>query len=426
MRRPPDPRFGWLSRGFVALTLAHASPAFAEDRAEAFSGTTRHAVALEATLINAQVFGAVRALDRIVIRPPRNGYVVAGFESNWIWGATEVPAKLDTSKGYVLADVDLFANNAAIQACTTESPRAAKAAFFSACAFYSSSVSVTWLPLDQAERAAASLVSFTGPLIYGHGLAPLSLAGVTQGRAGLNSIQFSVIGGAAFELGDWMQGRAGFVGSREQRGLYGNLYSPRIKAFLTAALRDQLRDIATLMGGVDGLDLLNFGAAVYDARSSIGQTVAYFRQTRLAAPQLRPDPDQAVQDIVGEFDFVTYHFGQKNVASNFDVLAAVASSPQTLIHEAQFGYHTVPNEDDILGVWGGVTQLPELPYYGVSGGLRPFVRAEVGRNFGSGMKTNGPASTLKYSLRFNDPETLTYFPFAQNAFNMYFIWSGAI
>ena len=76
----------------AGILLGARTAAAEADRLMPFSDTTRYNVATQATILNAQVFGAVRALDRLVVQQPKPGIFIVGFETNWIWGATQVPA----------------------------------------------------------------------------------------------------------------------------------------------------------------------------------------------------------------------------------------------------------------------------------------------------------------------------------------------
>lgn len=394
-----------------AVSLLTASEARAQN-SEVLRDTPRWGVAKQASLLNAQVFGAVRAFDRLVgNKPPAN--LTFGFQTNWLWAATQTPGRAKGGE-WVLQDIDLYANNAAIQFCTSGLVRA--------CAFYASSLTVTFAPDGVGSRMMGSLISFTGPLIYGHVLAPLSLVGITEGKSGINALQSSVMGGGTVAVSDFVYARAGFIGSIDQRGLYANAYSPRLKAFLTTALTDQLSELTTLIGGIEGLDLSEIFSPVREvksARSAWPTLTAYGRQLKLKAPQANPDLALAGKEILGSFDLRTLHAGVGNIARRVDVAVAYAVKPKAVLHEARASINLLGESSAILRFGGGVTQLPPLPFYGVSGGLRPYVLAELGMG-------REDVFVVKYSLRMNDAETLTYFPFAQNSFNMFFVVAGPL
>jgi hypothetical protein len=408
-------------RAAAALSLALWALAPREARGDqtksfrAFDGTTRHATALQASLINAKVFGAVRALDRLIIRPGISGPLQWGYEVNYLYSAVNVPG-LEEGGRYVLAPVDLTAHNLAVQLCTSSDREA-----FAACAFYSSSVTAGFLPSDGNDRFVLFFGGLTMPLA-GHLVAPLSVAGVTQARTGLTSFQFSVIAGGTLRVGDWLSARGGVVGAIEQRGFYGNVYSDKTKLFATAALTDGFGDLATFLAGLDQL-VLPVGEA-RDVARTIGATTLYARQARFVVPQLAQDVRGTATDLTGRFDLWTAHFEQLNIADAFDVMVAYAVKPTPLLHQLMLGVHSpkaatvvrTREGQGFVGASGGVVSLPNLPFYGIEGGRRFAFSIEGGaasKDFGA-----------KVAVRLNDPEVLTYFPFAQNSLNFYLTLHG--
>jgi hypothetical protein len=117
-----------------------------------------------------------------------------------------------------------------------------------------------------------------------------------------------------------------------------------------------------------------------------------------------------------------------------DVHAAYALTPTPLVHEARVGLHTpgfhwIPDADSdedrpVAGVLvtGGVVRLPALYYYGVEGGAKKSFRAEAQAN----LTSDGSVMGLNLSLRYNEPDTLATFPYAQDAWNLYFSFQGAL
>lgn len=399
----------------IALGVALADEASAQN-AQVLQDTPTWAIAREASLLNAQVFGAVRAFDRLVgQRPAPPGALSFGAQANWVWGGTSAPA-LSKDGRWVKQDIDLYANNIAFQLCAPGAIRA--------CAFYSSALTVTFTPDNTQSRVAGSLISFTGPLVYGHAVAPLSVAGIAEGKSGINAIQSSVLGGGTLTFGDYFTARAGFIGSVDRRGVYANATAPRVKAFLSAALTEGL--LSTLMGGIENFDIRDLAGTEQQPQqkpverkpSAFPSLTAYVRQLKLFAPQLNPAVAFAGETLLGQFDFRTIHAGLGHLGKYVDVSVAYAVAPKPVLHEAQGSINLIPDTEGILRFGGGVTQLPDLPFYGVSGGLRPSMIVEIGQTTAT--------YEMKYSVRLNDAETLTYFPFAQNSFSMFFVFNGYV
>ena len=411
-----NPSRNWFLRTFVsalfALPLFAGSKNAQAQNSSVFVDTPRYLIAREASLANAQVFGAVRAFDRLV-GSKYPGTVNFGFQFNAVYAATSVPA-VSGDRALIMQDVDLFANNLAVQVCSPTG-------MIKFCGFYSSAVTMTLAPDNIGSRIVGSLNSFTGLLIYNHIAAPLAVAGVTEGRSGLNAVQYSVMGGGTFAAGDFVQARAGFIGSLDQRGLYANVHSPRLKAFVTTALTDQLKELNTLMAGFEQLDPTQMFSekGVLDKQGPLAVS-AYYRQLKMKAPRIQDAALNAGQELIGQFDFNTIHAAIDRLGDRlqFEAHFAFATKPKPTLHELRAGANLGGNIA-ILRLGGGVTQFPHLPYYAVTGGLRPNFLAEIGVG-------REEAAFMKYSFRLNDAETLTNFPFAQNSFNMFFMLGGSL
>lgn len=407
----------------VATTchLPHlASADTLSDPFRAFDGTVRQSAALQASLQNAQIYSAMSAVDRIIVeRNVHTGFALGG-EFNWIWGVTQVPGcttskPSDTCDSYHLQTIDLAASNAAVQMCTGDE--------LGACAFYAGAITAT-LASEPGQRFGDNVTwglvgRATAPL------APLYLAfGGTEWRSGMSAIQVSTILGVSVYTNDYLALRAGYVGSSGKRGLYANASSETIRAFATAALTDRFQKLPALMAGFDKL-VLPFGDYQYVA-NTIGATTLYARKLQFEPPQIGSAAGDAVQDPRSDFDFTTLHFEQTSMGSVLDFAGAYAIQPQKKLHQAIVrlhnpGYHTPrkPGEepDEMMGagvsLGVGMVDLPDLPFYGVEGGRRVHFELEGGFDAG--------AFFAKIAFRRNDPTTLSYFPFAYDSWNLYYI-----
>lgn len=376
----------------------------------AFDGTMRQQMVLQAGLTNAQTFGALQAVERVLMPEGRFDMGRLGGEFNWIWGAAQVPGCLgkDCSEGYRLQTVDLTASNFAASVCTGDPDQ------LTLCGFYAAAMTTT-IASAPGERFTDNMVLG----LAGRGLgpvAPLMLGlGGTEYRKGLTSVQTSAILGVNVSS-EWLSGRVGYLAATGDRGLYTDLSVDKIRAFVTLALTEQFSEVGALLAGVRQLG--------QDIKDAPGTLTAYVRSLRQLPPQnIEPANDYQLPDVadqLGAFQFLTAHLEPKDIGKLVDVDTAYLIRPTPQLYNAIVRLHTpgygrtVPGGEAMpqLAIGGGLVQLPALPAFGLRESRNVHFHLDVGGSMGSF------ASLMR--LQVNDPDHLATFPFARNAWSFYY------
>lgn len=381
----------------------------------AFDGTARQQLVLQAGLTNAQVYGAVSAVERVLMPMGVFDQTRVGGEFNWIWGITEVPGCVgpDCRSGYRMQTIDLSAGNFAASYCTGEDA-------FRLCGFYAGAITATVAPKED-ERINDNLI--WGLVGRGFGpIAPLMLGlGGTEYRDGMTSVRTSAVLGVNV-ASPWISGRLGYLGAPGNRGLYTDFSADKVGAFVTAALMDGFQDINTLIAGVRKL-----GA---QSREAPGMLSAYVRSLRMLPPQnlgtLTDYQLPSLDDQVGAFRQTTAHLKPQDILELVDLDAVYLVEPIPQLYNLVGSLHTPgyymrgkPGETESAGgvlVGGGLVNLPELPAYALRESKNINFHIEA-----YGAMGNSFEGRMRFHI--NDPEYLTTFPFARNAWSFYYYLS---
>jgi len=212
----------------------------------------------------------------------------------------------------------------------------------------------------------------------------------------------------------------GYVGSQ---GLYVHVVQEESGAFL-----DILGDLRELED-VDPLRYLQTGlSALRLVKEQTSVTDASFARYQLVAPtgalingeQLPPEEET--------LSLTNIH--QRNLLDGvLDVEAAGFIQPTPGLFEARVRLHTrefhtdliakkrgkLDTEEEAAGAIAvGLVNVPERPWYGVKGGLKPSVALE-----GILFADSGGNGYFKGSFLLNDPDTLTLFPYAEGAWQFH-------
>ena len=384
-----------------------------------FDGTTRYDAAIQAAMTNARVYGAVGSLERNVMpNLTLENSFVAVLENNQLWSAARIPGRctgsaLGACKNGRLAlyDVDTFASSLAL---------GARFDYFGI--FYAASVTGTAVFDDSLTR----YFGYNG-IVPAYGMyyslaAPFS---DTSTDPGLGKVQRDWIGGVSLDS-QFGHMRVGYLGSS---GLFTNITEEHVRAFLTAVVQDQFKELPLFKGGIDRLPWRFLDQEV---QPYVGMTSAYARKVQFVSPALQgaePEPREALEERATA-DFWTSHFEHRGLGSVLDFAAAWGMEPNAFLHELRGAIHTpgfhLPGvgPDPLGGDYGdlnagggllsvGMVRLPRMPEMGVDGGKKLTVSFEAQGRFEGGF--------LKLSIRKNDPETLAMFPFAQDAWNVYWV-----
>lgn len=406
-----------LAAASMAATFAWSGRAHADtfvDPFRGFDGTVRVDTAVTAAQRNAEVYGAVSALDRMIRRHGLKSPMTIGAEFNWIWSVAQIPGcnTKNALEGqqcngeYRLQNIDLVGSNIAFQLCGKDRD-------FQYCGFGANSVTAT-LASGPGSRFGDNLTWGLAGYAWGPTVGWANLLGL-EWRKGMNAIQGSGVVGVSGSYSDWVTFRAGYIGATYSRGAYANLSVDKIKAFSTVAATEGFKRLPALLAGFDQLYLDNIGA-----------TSLYLRRLLYAPGVL----DNVPNPSSGEFDFTTVHLEQISIARAVDVVGAYTVRPEPALHQAIVSLHNeawhVPvtsggqlaySEEGSFGyaISAGVVGLPKMPYWGVPGGNAFYFNIEAGAAL--------PWFQARMTLRRNDPEILALFPFAQGAWNFHYYLS---
>lgn len=216
--------------------------------------------------------------------------------------------------------------------------------------------------------------------------------------------------------------RLGMIGSSRGAGLYTNLTQTRLRAFLSAALMDEFKDVPLFKLGFDhvpdsvwsNLDKVFEDDAAErrerDRRSDKlegGTTSFYGRRVQFLIP--RPGAADVTHDF-GSLPFWSTHVERTGLAKGIvDVGVAAGLKPSLMLHEARISLHNKEYHTTGTGVMLslGAVQLPALYMLAQQPGMHLAFRAEV---------------KIKHVVRFatyrNEPEILTAFPYAYDAWTV--------
>ena len=350
---------------------------------------------LEAATDNTNLYGAVGTAERKVL-PAMHAHEVVGimvFEQHVLAGALHVPAEAggDCPYSTIRSPVDLTASNWAL-AWSGEDVGV----------FYNASVTGAYAAGSGATRAMTGTVA-TVASIY-HGLAaPFFPTGSKQSDDGV--ITWDWIAGGEATPGTFAI-RAGYVGSK---GAYFQAAESRSGAFFGVASNQTFAKLPYLRGGIERLVMPKWA-------DKAGRSSLFGRKLVLpgAVGASANEPDN---------DFLTGHIAQEGIYRVVDVWATYAVKPTPFFHELRVGGHT-PNylgiDEDDEG-WGarGTAGFVTMP-------TRIDLDVEGGRRFSGTLEVNyqvpGMAdyALIEFSLRYNDPEVLAVFPYAEDALDIYF------
>ncbi|MBK7584083.1 MAG: hypothetical protein IPI67_28280 [Myxococcales bacterium] len=406
----------------AVLTITSAAGAqdfggdfFAPEGFSLLEGTTRYEAARQAGITNAQVYGAVGAFDRYVI-PVLGAELEDGenlglfaIEYGAIINAARAPGGCKTKitdategclRGISMNNVDLYSSNFAF------GYRGGLFGFF-----YTASYTLPVVVGEGLNRGSYGYITMMGPVIA-HTLSPLRLFG----KSTFNKVLPGDVDGV---VGVSMNTKVGsaYAGYVYSQGVFGDIDVPELKSFVTTVLSQKFKELSYLKGGLRQFDY--FSKSVPE---TIGRTSLYGRKLQLVPPQ--PAGVTDIADRQNLIDFVTVHFEQTDIAKYVDARVAYATTPVAQLHEARLSLHTenyafnrgpyvehgyqgdkkVPVEASLTA---GMVSLPNLWYYGVEGGRRLSLTAEL---------SVGPA---RVSIRRNDPEVLSTFPVAYDAWSFF-------
>jgi hypothetical protein len=378
-------------------------------------GSVEAQVAEKAARQTATVYGTARSLERNVFPLLDQSEVrfTLTWEQNWLTTAVRVPVVTDEPIGrlrFQSAAMTTYATSIVLGAKLNDT--------FSL--FYGTSLSsAIFMGAGNDNRWLIGSLGGLGLLLYQGPTAPLSvgqhkvLPSIGGSHFGVSSDY--VIGGRADAGGTSVY--LGYLGSSLGDGVYTNITEEKLRLLLSAALGGKLDDLFYLKAGFDQVRGLLQGDLFRDPKprseeeKGVSKTSLFARRLQFLPPQPSV-PDDAPRDL-RHVSFWTTHLEQLNIGGMVDATLAVSLKP-VFVSEATLGLHTPGFNEATASPFGfrvllGAVELPPMTYFAQPGGRKLMVTAEV------------KARTSFYlSLRRNDADILSVFPYAYDAWNIYF------
>ncbi len=399
-------------------------------------GTVPWAVAVDARKSHARTYSALAELEDGLLPAldQREKGTVLRIGWNSMFGVTRLPS---IACGELADQVyDVGAYNLSLGARNKRF-----AIYYSAAATYAL-VSPDWAQRTLKHSGGFILghfYSFTAPLwgsrvinandIGGDAVTD-SWAFMSSGDGAIGGVSLDYIAGASADL-DYAVLGLGYVGSR---GLFANVVQPQTGLFF-----DTVTELSALSPDGGGfLRYVKTGVSAFrwflkardDLHSVVGATDANFARYRVVAPSgqvfTSADADRSA-DPSGQDALSMTALTQRNLWELVDVTARYQLAPTPQLYEFGARVHTRQYHADLLperrgrrvvdsefaaSAALGLVNLPRRTYFGVPGGPRPYLSADIVAYMNNG-KVDG--SNVRGSIKLNDPDTLIVFPYAQNA-----------
>jgi len=378
--------------------------------AEPFPGTVRTLLVDNQAATGAQLYGSIGILEREIIpRTKRRGLVgLSAFDM--LLGGVQVPGGCPIcTPPYRLLPADTYAISTGIGMMLGEHFMV----FGSAAGTYT----------RIAEGSEALIGSMMWPVV-GTLFIPLSefalpitplFTGPTQiigGRSTANMLSY-VAGGSASFYG--MSLTAGLIGSGKGAGLYTNVTQERLRLLVSTALTNEFGDLSYLKFGLDKLPdgMLGHLDSLFDfsgrdeSQQGDASTSFYGRKLQFLIPR-QSGPSVAFE--VSRLSFWSMQAGRTNMLDGWlDADLAAGVKPSVMLHEARVAVHNPQFESEGTGlsIALGVVRLPELYMLAQQPGQHFSVHIEL-RIF----------DVLRFSVLRNEPEILTSFPYAYDAWSV--------
>lgn len=368
--------------------------AIAKCRPRPIAGSLGYDLARQAQRTNAQLFGAINFAENRLF----NHEIAWGFETFVINNVIRVPTLAQGCFGqnrYGMEGVDLYASSSGMAFPITPDIGL----------FYAGSV--TGSVMQHPDDSFWSNRTFTSYRYAGAGLlmtyaAPL--APTFNSSNGPTSTEGDFIVGAKFSIPDEPKLGRMYLAYAWSRGIFTNINSEKLKIIASFLLGD---DFKTLVLAKAGLERLGLG-------DELGKLSVFAKRKLIRGPlssaQYDPDfgtrPTRQINDVAppweqaGDTALSTIHLQEYGLGGVVDVFVAYALTPEPFLHQAVAVLNLELMEGVPFTAGIGTVQMPDLPWYGVDGGLKftAFV---------------GLADYLR--IGYNDVPTLDIFPFAQDA-----------
>lgn len=366
----------------------------AKCRPRPIAGTLGYDLARQAQRTNAQLYGAINFAENRLFKHD----IAWGFDTFVVHNVIRVPTLAQGCFGqnrYGMEGVDLYASSSGLAFPITPDIGL----------FYAGSV--TGSVMQHPDDAFWSNRTFTSYRYAGQGMlmtyaAPL--APFFNSSNGPTSTEGDFILGAKFSIPDEPKLGRMYIAYAWSRGIFTNINSEKLKIIASFLLDDDFKTFALAKAGLEKLGL----------GDQLGKLSIFARRKLIRGPlsSARYDPDfgtrptREINDVsppweqAGDTALSTIHLQEFGLGGVVDLYAAYAFTPKPFLHQAIAVLNLELMEGVPLTAGAGAVQLPDLPWYGVDGGLK--FTAFVG--------------VSKYlRVGYNDVPTLDIFPFAQDA-----------
>lgn len=417
-----------------------------DDQVRVIQGTVPWATAVEARRSNARTYSALAELENGLLPAlaARDEGAVWRIGWNSLFHVTELPS---TACGELASQVyDVGSYNMSIGGGNEHVE-----VFYSASATYSL-VTQHWA--DRSLKHGGGLLlghfySLTAPLWGSRVINADQIGGnaftddwafLSSGDGAIGGVSLDYVAGARGKT-KWVEGGLGYMGSR---GLFLHARQPQTGLFI-----DSVSDIAALSDttGTDLLRYLKTGASGFtwfqkkrsEAFQKFGATDALLSRFQLIRPtgstRGTADVDRSAATTVDRLTVTQLQ--QRNIQQRVDVSVRAQLEPTPQLYEVGVRVHTKDYHTDLLprrrgwaqmdstgaaSVALGILNQPARPWYGVPGGVRPYFSGDL-RAFDS---KSAAANNITLSVKYNDPDTIILFPFADNALEMHIVGELAL
>lgn len=392
---------------------------------QAIPGSVPYLLAQRAQATNAKTYGMVGTLETRVLPQLRalktddwdqgGGILYWGLDS--VYDVTRVPV---TNKGsscdanLLLAPADLNATNLALAY-----------RFHRLTLFYGGGANGMHLVEDQGHRGLVTTVNYILGTYYALGAPAFGSSRLVLGNDdGISAFHTDWLGGATFDA-DLVEVAAGYVGSK---GVYLAVDQTKLRLF-ARGLVQSVNEVTSLSYFRGGLDPMTWG----ERGDSIGSTSAFARKRELALPTRDDLAAGAKQTAADRLALWTAHLEHRDIFEIVDLHVAYEWEPEPQLHEVRLGVHTphynlvdramemsfVEGLERIqVGGYVGMVQMPRMAYFGFDGGKRLATNLEVVL-LDDRMK-NGSVLMARLRVVRNDPELLSIFPYAGDAWQIHY------
>lgn len=427
---------------FMLGLIKYRNRGYGEPLVPSDTGLERSSVGFEtirqATTTNAQIYGAIGAFERY-LRPEIDA--IRGRED----GPRAPGDRRHLGEGFSVFALDhhqTYNVGRAVGVCTALSdgqpsvcdgrPRAYSADLYSTSIsigrgnaktgyFLSASHSLSIIPGPASDSTLA-----TQRGLYAFYIALLTVGGMPIYRLlGKKVFNYMMPGSADGIVGGYttvgpLKMYGGYVLST---GAFGELALPDYSPFLSATISDSFSRLPLLKGGLRDLDPTErLGLPEHSGLTSL--FAQRFELPTPALPPVRTGAQGLAQEELASLkntavQVLTTHLQQTDIQKFLDVRLAVGVYPTTFLHEAVVSLHSSRFSRKAVAAaysyqrekglqWSlsaGAVALPNLSYYGVRGGTRLLLNAQI--QYGM----------FRAFVRMNESEFLQSFPFAYNAIN---------